>query len=80
MANSDKHERYLSLRKATVRGNSKFKYETNVGAALPVIETLQDLVNNGDEIYRIEGVLSGTLSYIFNSLRDGKKWPWPRVD
>ena len=80
VANSDKHERYLSLRKATMKGNSKFKYETNVGAALPVIETLQDLVNNGDEIYRIEGVLSGTLSFIFNSLREGKKFSDVVVD
>jgi aspartokinase/homoserine dehydrogenase 1 len=47
-------------------------YETNVGAGLPIIHTLRDLIETGDEIIRIEGVLSGTLSYIFNSL-DGTR-------
>jgi aspartokinase/homoserine dehydrogenase 1 len=47
-------------------------YETNVGAALPVISTLRDLVNSGDKIVKIEAVLSGTLSFIFNTF-NGKQ-------
>lgn len=45
-----------------------YRYETTVGAGLPVIGTIQDLVASGDEIFRIEAVLSGTISYIFNNL------------
>ena len=48
-----------------------FKYETNVGAGLPVISTIKSLIASGDKIHKIEGVLSGTLSYLFN-LFDGK--------
>ena len=63
---------YRSLR-ATARHHQRyFLYETNVGAGLPIIHTLRGLVETGDEIIRIEGVLSGTLSYIFNSL-DGRR-------
>ena len=51
-----------------------YLYETTVGAGLPVLSTLRDLVNSGDRIDRIEGVLSGTLAYIFNSLFEGKKF------
>jgi aspartokinase/homoserine dehydrogenase 1 len=52
--------------------NTHFLFETNVGAALPVISTLQDLRNSGDEIVRIEAVLSGTLNFVFNHY-DGKR-------
>ncbi len=48
-----------------------FQYETNVGAGLPVISTLNDLIVSGDRILKIEGVLSGSLSYIFNSFQSG---------
>ena len=48
-----------------------FLYETTVGAALPVLSTLRDLVRAGDEVTRIEGALSGTLAYVFSSLMDG---------
>jgi len=54
--------------------NAKFLYETNVGAGLPIISTLNDLKNSGDRIVCIEGVLSGTLSYIFNELRKGGRF------
>ena len=63
---------YRSLRETARRHQRYFLYETNVGAGLPVIHTLRDLLETGDEIVRIEGVLSGTLSYIFNSF-DGTK-------
>lgn len=63
---------YRSLRETARRHQQYFLYETNVGAGLPIIQTLRGLVETGDEIIRIEGVLSGTLSYIFNSL-DGNR-------
>lgn len=66
-ANSSRYEYYLQLRKAAQKYNVSFLYETNVGAGLPVISTLHDLVFSGDKIIKIEGVLSGTLSYIFNT-------------
>jgi bifunctional aspartokinase / homoserine dehydrogenase 1 len=67
IANSGTYERYLALKKASKRSGAKFLYETNVGAGLPVINTLQDLINSGDDVLKIEGVLSGSLSFIFNS-------------
>jgi bifunctional aspartokinase / homoserine dehydrogenase 1 len=63
---------YRSLREAARKYQRYFLYETNVGAGLPIIHTLRGLIETGDEIIRIEGVLSGTLSYIFNSL-DGSR-------
>lgn len=63
---------YRSLRETARKHQRYFLYETNVGAGLPIIQTLRGLVETGDEIIRIEGVLSGTLSYIFNSL-DGRR-------
>jgi aspartokinase/homoserine dehydrogenase 1 len=63
---------YRSLRETARKYQRYFLYETNVGAGLPIIQTLRGLVETGDEIIRIEGVLSGTLSYIFNSL-DGHR-------
>ena len=63
---------YRSLRETARKSQRYFLYETNVGAGLPIIHTLRDLIETGDEIIRIEGVLSGTLSFIFNSL-DGTR-------
>ena len=63
---------YRSLHDAARKYQRYFLYETNVGAGLPIIHTLRGLIETGDEIIRIEGVLSGTLSYIFNSL-DGAR-------
>ena len=63
---------YRSLRETARKHQSYFLYETNVGAGLPIIQTLRGLVETGDEVIKIEGVLSGTLSYIFNSL-DGRR-------
>jgi len=67
LANSTSYETYLKLKHKAFSKGVNFKYETNVGAGLPVINTLQDLLNSGDEVKAIEGVLSGTLSYIFNT-------------
>ncbi|MEQ9298655.1 MAG: bifunctional aspartate kinase/homoserine dehydrogenase I [Cyclobacteriaceae bacterium] len=67
LANSGKFANYTKLRKAAVDHGCKFLYETNVGAGLPIISTMNDLKISGDKIRKIEGVLSGTISYIFNS-------------
>ncbi|HEX8294475.1 MAG TPA: bifunctional aspartate kinase/homoserine dehydrogenase I, partial [Pyrinomonadaceae bacterium] len=68
---------YRAVREAARRRGRYFLYETNVGAGLPVIHTLRDLLDTGDEILKIEGVLSGTLSYIFNTF-DGAR-PFSQV-
>jgi len=58
---------YEKLQQTSRRADAHYFYETTVGAALPVIQTLRDLVQTGDRVRRIEGVFSGTLSYLFNS-------------
>lgn len=73
-ANSGSYSRYLSLQECAAKSNVKFFYETNVGAGLPVIGTLKDLMHSGDEIIRIEAVLSGTLSFIFNSFNEDRSF------
>ena len=67
VANSSDYARYQTLKQTALKRGVKFMYETNVGAGLPIIGTLQDLMNSGDQIIKIEGVLSGSLSFIFNS-------------
>ena len=71
IAGSGNLMRFKRLKESAQRRSVRFTYETNVGAGLPVITTLTDLKDSGDQIRRIEGVLSGTLSYIFNHLRPG---------
>jgi aspartokinase/homoserine dehydrogenase 1 len=73
-ANSGSLEKYQALRKAAFKRGVKFLYETNVGAGLPVINTLNDLLLSGDKVIRIEAVLSGTLNFIFSSFVEGKKF------
>ena len=58
---------YRDLQQSGRRADAHYFYETTVGAALPIVQTLRDLVQTGDEIRRIEGIFSGTLSYLFNS-------------
>jgi bifunctional aspartokinase / homoserine dehydrogenase 1 len=65
-ANSADLEFYARLHAARRAGSAHYLYEATVGAGLPVIQTLRDLRDTGDEIRRIEGMLSGTLSYLFN--------------
>ena len=67
ISNSSSLSEYKELRDSSRRYNAAFLYETNVGAALPVISTLKNLINSGDKILKIEAVLSGTLNYIFNN-------------
>jgi aspartokinase/homoserine dehydrogenase 1 len=57
---------YRSLRTASRKGNSHFFYETTVGAALPIINTMRDLLHTGDRIHSVSGIFSGTLAYLFN--------------
>ncbi len=71
-ANSSSYDFYLDLRHTALKHNVKFAYEANVGAGLPIINTLKDLISSGDKVLKIEGVLSGTLSYIFNTFKEGK--------
>lgn len=71
-SNSGPLAAYRSLRDATRQHQRYFLYETNVGAGLPIIHTLRGLIETGDQIIKIEGVLSGTLSYILNSF-DGSR-------
>src|SRR5437660_4454189 len=70
--NAGPFNEYQKLRDAVRESGRYFLYETNVGAGLPIIHTLRGLLDTGDTIIRIEGILSGTLSYLFNSL-DGTK-------
>jgi aspartokinase/homoserine dehydrogenase 1 len=71
-ANSAAIDFTRQIRDAQRRGGSYYLYEATVGAGLPVIQTLRDLRETGDEIRRIEGILSGTLSYLFNAW-DGRQ-------
>ena len=74
VAVSGSYEDYCHLKELADKFSVKFFYETNVGAGLPVLTTLNDLINSGDRILRIEGVLSGSLSFIFNSYKEGMKF------
>ncbi|MEO7084231.1 MAG: bifunctional aspartate kinase/homoserine dehydrogenase I [Gemmatimonadaceae bacterium] len=65
-ANTRPFEYYRRLRGANRAVGAHYLYETTVGAALPIIQTLRDLVQTGDEVLEVEGILSGTLSYLFN--------------
>ena len=71
-ANTLSQNYYEQLKKDQIDHNVKFKYETNVGAGLPMVSTIQSLYNSNDKIISFEGILSGTLSYLFKKY-DGKK-------
>jgi aspartokinase/homoserine dehydrogenase 1 len=73
-ANSGSWEQYKRLRGAAQKTGVKFLYETNVGAGLPVINTLNDLLFSGDRVIKMEAVLSGTMNYLFSSYDDGMKF------
>jgi aspartokinase/homoserine dehydrogenase 1 len=68
VAASEEYDKYLKLKNTARRRGIKFLFETNVGAGLPIINTINDLINSGDRILRIEAVVSGTLNFIFNNL------------
>jgi len=68
IAASSPYENYMKLKQTAHQRGVKFLFETNVGAGLPIINTINDLIHSGDKILKIEAVLSGTLNYIFNAL------------
>jgi bifunctional aspartokinase / homoserine dehydrogenase 1 len=72
IACSSKYSSYVRLKEYAREFNASFLYETNVGAALPIIGTLNDFIRSGDKVTNIEAVLSGTLNFVFNNY-DGKK-------
>ena len=94
IAASSDFENYHELKTIAQRRGVKFLFETNVGAGLPIIRTINDLIHSGDKILRIEAVLSGTLNYIFNKISadvpfsetvrmakaEGYSEPDPRID
>ena len=73
-ANSMSMEFYHQLRTAANKNHVRFLYETNVGAGLPIIDTLQNLYKSGDSLVSFNGIMSGSLSYIFGKLDEGKKF------
>ena len=74
LAASSSYRQYRRLKQVAEKRGVLWRYETNVGAGLPLITTLNDLIHSGDRILKIEGVLSGTLSFIFNQFRAGMKF------
>lgn len=94
IAASSGYDSYIKLKKTALARGVKFRFETNVGAGLPIIGTINDLCNSGDKILQIEAVLSGTLNFIFNELsgsipfseavkrakEQGYSEPDPRID
>ncbi len=71
VANSGPYAEYRRLQRTALNRGVKFLYETNVGAGLPIINTVQGLMTSGDRFLKIEAILSGTLSFIFNTFRPG---------
>ena len=67
IAAADTQARYEGLKRIARTKNTQFRFETNVGAGLPVIDTIEHLVQSGDRIHRIDAVLSGTLNYLFST-------------
>ena len=94
IAASSEYSHYMQLKQTAVDRGVKFLFETNVGAGLPIIGTINDLKNSGDKILRIEAVVSGTLNFIFNEIsaevpfsetirrakEQGYSEPDPRID
>jgi aspartokinase/homoserine dehydrogenase 1 len=70
-ANTDSFAYYSALQNTALSTNRQYLYETTVGAGLPVIDNLQKLMSAGDELHQFEGILSGSLSYVFGKLEDG---------
>ena len=71
IACSSPYENYAKLKSLAREFNASFLFETNVGASLPIIGTLNDLIRSGDNIHKIEAVLSGTLNFVFNNYAGG---------
>jgi aspartokinase/homoserine dehydrogenase 1 len=78
VANTLDYNFYKELRTVLKQNNKKFLYETNVGAGLPIVETIRNLHQSGEEIHKIKGVFSGSLSYIFNTYSE-EELPFHKV-
>ncbi|MDO4714682.1 MAG: bifunctional aspartate kinase/homoserine dehydrogenase I [Bacteroidales bacterium] len=65
---SSQYDRYQRIKSIVEARDAKFLYETNVGAGLPILNTINNLINCGDRIVKLEAVLSGTLNYVFNTM------------
>jgi aspartokinase/homoserine dehydrogenase 1 len=74
ISTSSSYLQYQRLKNIAAKRSVQFLYETNVGAGLPIISTLNDLITSGDRIIKIEGVLSGSMSFVFNSFKAGTKF------
>ena len=74
VAASSAYNNYKKLKDLAREYNCQFLFETNVGAGLPVIATLNDLVSSGDRVHRMEAVLSGTLNFVFNNYDGSRKF------
>ena len=74
VACSSDFDSYLNLKKTATEFQTKFLFETNVGAGLPIISTLSDLLKSGDRIFKIKAVLSGTLNFLFNTYDGSQKF------
>ena len=74
VAASSSFLQYNRLKQIAEKRGVLWRYETNVGAGLPIITTLSDLIHSGDRILKIEGILSGTLSFIFNNFNANAKF------
>lgn len=72
VANASDYKRYQNIHALAAKTGARFYYETNVGAGLPVISTLKDLIKSGDEIIKIEAILSGSLNFIFSNCSSTK--------
>jgi len=70
IAASSSYKYYALLKEIARKRGIKFLFETNVGAGLPIINTMNDLINSGDQIFKLEAVLSGTLNFIFNTISE----------
>ena len=68
VACSGNYDAYLKLKETSNKRGVRFLYETNVGAGLPVMGTLNDLIRSGDKVHKIQAILSGTMNYIFNNI------------
>lgn len=77
VAASSAYSNYIALKNTARERNVKFLFETNVGAGLPIINTMNSLTNSGDKIVKLEAVLSGTLNFIFNTI--GKDVPFSKA-
>lgn len=73
------YKQYRMLKQSALENGASLKYETTVGAALPILESISRSVNSGDEIIRIEAVLSGTLNYIFSTYKGGEGGTFAQV-